>query len=111
MNDIDIDIDQGTTKEEAFTAGGKSAIHDMGFADADLALHKTTIAAALNAHLEGYSTQTERAYILAVDQSLISKLEAYKLQSITVDRLLRLAARIGVVWQIEQVTTSVAKRA
>ena len=82
-------VKKGETQKEAVIHGGANVFADLGFDDAEERQTKLRLAHAINQILEaGHHTQADAANLLKVNQSKISALQHYKLESFPVERLM-----------------------
>ena len=70
--------------------GTDNVLVDLGFEDAKELTAKATLALKLNRILEGRKlTQVEAAELLGMPQSKVSQIKNYKLQNISLERLMQ----------------------
>ena len=77
-------------RAETIEHGSTNVFADLGFADANERQQKVRLAAAVNTILDSQAlNQTQMAAQLGISQPQISNLRSYKLERISVERLMR----------------------
>ena len=77
-------------RTETIEHGSTNVFADLGFADAHERQQKVRLAAAVNTILDSHTlNQTQMAALLCISQPQISNLRGYKLERISVERLMR----------------------
>lgn len=77
-------------RAETIEHGSTNVFADLGFADAQERQQKVRLAAAVNTILDSQAlNQTQMAAQLGISQPQISNLRSYKLERISVERLMR----------------------
>ena len=78
------------SRTESIEHGSTNVFADLGFADAQERQQKVRLAAAVNTILDSHTlNQTQMAALLGISQPQISNLRGYKLERISVERLMR----------------------
>ena len=78
------------SRTETIEHGSANVFADLGFADAHERQQKVRLAAAVNTILDSQAlNQTQMAAQLGISQPQISNLRSYKLERISVERLMR----------------------